>query len=98
MTRKDDNSCEIDVGLTGNDIKTRYRSHTSFRTQTKINSTELSTHIWELKDKEINYEISWRILSRANTYDSATKRCNFNMPTRKVYYLSTEKMYTEQMK
>ena len=46
-----------------------------FGPKQKRNSTELSKYIWELKDKEIDYEISWRILSRTNTYSSATKRC-----------------------
>ena len=39
-------------------------------------STELSKHIWTLKDNCIDHFISWRILSSHSPYSSASKRCN----------------------
>ena len=30
----------------------------SFKAETKRNSTELSKHIWQLKDRKLNYEIT----------------------------------------
>ena len=64
VTRKDNNTTETYIGLTENDFKTRYRNHTpSFRHAKPSNSTELSKHIWTLKDNNIEYFISWRILS-----------------------------------
>ena len=40
------------------------------------NSTELSKHIWTLKDSKIDHFFSWRILSSSSPYNSASKRCN----------------------
>lgn len=77
VTRKDNDTHETYVGLTENDFKTRYRNHTSsFRNASSRNSTELSKHIWQLKDKNIDHKITWRILARARPYSNASKRCN----------------------
>jgi len=77
VTRKDNNTSETYVGLTENSFKTRYRNHTaSFRHAKHRNSTELSKHVWTLKDNMIEYFISWRILSSHSAYNSTTKRCN----------------------
>ena len=60
-----------------NDFKTRYRNHTaSFRHAKHRNSTELSKHIWTLKDNNIDHTISWRIISSSSSYNSSNKRCN----------------------
>ena len=42
----------------------------------KRNSTELSKHIWNLKDNNLSYAIKWKILCRAPHYSNVTKRCN----------------------
>ena len=77
VTRKDNNTTETYIGLTENDFKTRYRNHTaSFRHAKHRNSTELSKHIWTLKDNNIKHFISWRILSSHSPYNSSSKRCN----------------------
>ena len=77
VTRKDNNTTETYIGLTENDFKTRYRNHTaSFRHAKHRNSTELSKHIWTLKDNNIEHFISWRILSSHSPYNSSSKRCN----------------------
>ena len=39
------------------------------------NSTELSNHTWELKDKKIDYTISWKIIDRAQPFNPSTKMC-----------------------
>ena len=77
VTRNDNNTAETYIGLTENDFKTRYRNHTaSFRHAKHKNSTELSKHIWTLKDNNIDHSISWRILSSSSSYNSSNKRCN----------------------
>ena len=64
VTRSDNNTTETYIGLTENDFKTRNRNHTaSFRHTRLRNSTEVSKHIWTLKDSNIKHVISWRILS-----------------------------------
>ena len=51
------------VGLATN-FKELYRNHTSFRHQSKRNETELSKHIWTLKDKNKPFTIKWRIIKQ----------------------------------
>ena len=59
VTRKDNNTTEIYIGLTENDFKTRYRNHTAFFRHAKHrNSTELSKRISTLKDNNIEHFIS----------------------------------------
>ena len=65
------------VGLTATDFKARYANHkASFKARAKSNSTELSKYIWQLKDSNTDYTISWKILCHASHYTNATKRCN----------------------
>ena len=45
-------------------------------TEKHRNSTELSKHIWTLKDNNIEHFISWRILSSHSPYNSSSKGCN----------------------
>lgn len=64
------------VGLATN-FKDRYRNHTSsFNNNHKRHETELSKHIWSLKDRNVGYQIKWRILRRCAPYNSRSKRCN----------------------
>ena len=72
VTRKDNNTTETYLGLTENE--TRYRNHTaSFRHAKHSNSTELSKHIWTLKDNRIEHFISWRRV-KATGLSEVTKR------------------------
>ena len=77
VKRNDNNTSETYIELTENPFKTRYRNHTaSFRHTKHRNSTELSKHVWSLKDNNIDYSISWRIISSSSSYNSSSKRCN----------------------
>ena len=65
------------IGLTEGTFKQRYNQHTlSLRNKKYANSTELSKHIWILKDNKIEYTINWSILTTAAAYNNKTKRCN----------------------
>ena len=48
----------------------------SFRHTKHRNSTELSKHVWSRKDNNIDYSISWCIISSSSSYNSSSKRCN----------------------
>ena len=81
----DNNTPETYIRLTETDSRTRHRIHTaSFRHAKHKNSTELSKHIWTLKNDNIDYSISWcvlsssspYVLSSSSPYDSSSKRCN----------------------
>ena len=77
VKRNDNNTSETYIGLTENAFKTTYRNHTASIRHTKHrNSTELSKHVWSLKDNNIDYSISWRIISSSSSYNSSSKRCN----------------------
>ena len=78
-------STETYVVLTATEFKTRWRNHQmSFKTESKKNDTELSKHLWQLKDQKKDFAISWKILAKAKSYSNLTKRCNL---------CSTEKFY-----
>ncbi len=47
------------VGLTSNSRFTNNK--TSFFYVKKKHATELSNHIWQLKDKNVDYEIMWKL-------------------------------------
>ena len=69
-------SSETYVGLTTN-FKERYRNHTaSFRHQSKRNETELSKHIWALKDNNKPFDIKWRIIKQCRPYSNVSNKCN----------------------
>lgn len=76
VSTADDQPDKHYVGLTQNTFKTRYANHTaSFRHINKRCDTELSKHVWKLKEKNINFNIKWRILKHASAYSNETKRC-----------------------
>lgn len=65
------------IGLTGTTFKQRLANHTqSFNNKTMSNASELSKHIWHLKNKGESYNLKWSIIQRAAPYNPATKRCN----------------------
>ena len=67
---------ETYVGLATN-FKERYRNHTaSFRHQSKRNDTELSKHIWALKDNNKPFDIKWRIIKQCRPYSNVSNKCN----------------------
>ena len=65
------------IGLTGDTFKTRWANHKStFKYSSKRVSTELSKYIWKLKDNNEEYDISWKTLKQAKSYNPASNRCN----------------------
>ena len=51
------------IGMTLPPFKTRWRNHkTDFKTESRRNATELSKHIWTLKEKDQTSTISYEIL------------------------------------
>ena len=62
------------VGLTAATFKARYANHkASFNFISKRNATELSKHIWQLKDNNSEYAIKWKILSQRTTFFQQNK-------------------------
>jgi len=87
-------SNETYVGFTATEFKTRWRNHQmSFKHESKRNDTELSKHLWRLKDEKKNFAISWKILAKGKSYSNLTKRCNL-CNTEKFYILYKPDMAT----
>ena len=65
------------IGLTGTSFKARLANHnTTFKNESKENSTALSQYIWELKRKKKKYHIKWEIVARAKKYSPGASKCN----------------------
>ena len=65
------------IGLTESTFKDRlYKHRNSFQDEKGRRSTELSKHIWNLKDKNTaQYSIEWSIIDKAAAYKNGSKRC-----------------------
>ena len=64
-------------GVAEGELKQRIACHqTSFRDEKYKNATELSKYVWELKLKDVDYELQWKILDKASPYRNGSKRCS----------------------
>ena len=62
-------------GTSEGEFKTRYNNHTkSFRHREFMNETELSKHVWNLKDHELDNNLSWEIHNKTSPYQCGSKR------------------------
>ena len=68
------------IGLTEPTFKTRWSNHNSnFKYVAYRHTTELSSHIWKLKDKgfsDSDIDISWSIEQRSSEYQCGSRRCD----------------------
>ena len=72
-----ENKSETYIGLTATSFKDRLANHkTSFKYASKSSSTSLARHIWDLKEKNINYTYSWKLIDRAQPFSPVTGVCN----------------------
>ena len=64
-------------GLSEPPFKFRYNNHTaSFRNKPKDKGTVLSKYIWQLKEGEKPYDITWSIAATAAPYRCGTRHCD----------------------
>ena len=76
VVRLDNNHVETYGGLTGDYFKGRWRGHNyDFSHPECRGNTVLAGYIWELKDSNIPFTITWDILGRAPSYNPVTKTC-----------------------
>ena len=72
------NITETYIGLTADPFKNRYGNHLkSFRHKKYISDSELSKHIWKLKDENKSYTISWKIIDRGNPLTLTQRFANY---------------------
>ncbi len=63
VATEDNRPVQTYVGLTENHFKTRFTNHkASFNHSSRRLSTELSKHVWQLKDGKMKFNLTWTIL------------------------------------
>ena len=63
------------IGMTSNTFKKRFYNHkTSFKDTSYAKSTELSKHIWNLKNKKRTFNIKWSILKHKHHLIAAAQK------------------------
>ena len=65
--------------ITKNTSKERYDGHSStFNNRDKSGKTTLAAHIWKLKDRGSNYNLSLSIIEKGKSFNpsTSTRRCN----------------------
>ena len=78
--RNKEDKIDTYIGLTSNSFKARLANHKqSFKNPKLRNATELSKRIWDLETmkKKSEYDISWKLISSATSYNSRNKKCHF---------------------
>ena len=77
------------IGLCDTTFKKRYRNHVcSFKNECYKNATELSKHIWSLKERKINYQIKWRKVKQAKSYSNVNKKM-YSLSMGEIFYNSS---------
>ena len=76
VLREDKQTSETYTGLTSRRFKDRYYEHTHDMNNQNQEGTSLSNYVWKLKNSGIPYKISWKILSKATSFNPSTKKCN----------------------
>jgi hypothetical protein len=81
-----DNRTDTYIGLTAKAFKDRWRNHkSSFKTRNPKNATGLSRYIWNLQDQKIDFEITWKIVSKGKPFNPVTNVCNLCL--REKYFI-----------
>ena len=73
------------IGCTEGPFKTRFNNHKqSMNKRSYSSATELSKYVWNLKDRDENFDISWKIVAKASPYICGSKKCDICL-TEKVF-------------
>ena len=71
-----DNNTSTYTGLTSNTFKKRFYAHRcTCENENHDNPTTLSSHVWNLKNKNKKYDIRWSIIDRAQDFNPVNKKC-----------------------
>ena len=75
------NNSFVYYGTSEGEFKSRYNNNkNSFRHCEYMNETELSKHVWNLKDHGLNNNLSWETHKKASPYQCGSKRCDLCLP------------------
>ena len=90
VVREDNQKTETYTGLTSRRFKDRFYEHTSDMNNRHYEGTSLSNYVWKLKDDGIPFKISWKILSKAASFNSSTKKCNLCLKEKYLIIFNSE--------
>ena len=77
MIADDNKPSSFYLGTSETAFKQRYNNHKkSFKYNTYEKDTEISKFIWDLKNRNINYEIKWSIIKCTHGHNSVRKSCS----------------------
>ena len=79
---------EYYTGATKNFKKRYYTHHASFVNDEHPNPTTLSKHIWNLKDRNIDFSMEWNVKDRAQHFNPNTGLCRLD--DKEKYYILME--------
>ena len=81
------------VGLCDTEFKLRYNNHRcSFNHEKYRDTTQLSKHIWNLKDQKAEFQIKWKQVKQARSYTNVSKKCNLCL-WEKYYIIANLRWY-----
>ena len=70
------NKTEFYTGIAGNSFKERWAGHnSSLRHSDQRHKTTLSNYIWDLKDSGTNFNLEWKLVQNAPTFNHTTGKC-----------------------
>ena len=76
VTEQPSGKIETYTGVTGRRFKQRlYEHRTDMRKVKNRTKSALSSHIWNLKDNGVDFEVSWSLKDRSSAYNPTTKKC-----------------------
>ena len=89
ITTEDDNNSTFYIGLTNRKFKERLYEHTGDKNNiARRHRTNLSNHIWDLKENNRSFNSTWSIMDRAPPFNPTNRKCRLCL--KEKYYI----MYT----
>ena len=73
------------IGLTSTEFKSRLAVHKHSFKNSDLNQTSLSQHIHELKNQNIEFNISWKIVDRGKPFSPVSSKCD--LCTKEKYHI-----------
>ena len=74
------------IGLCSTTFKLRYSNHKqSIKNINNRTQTMLSQYTWDLKDNNLEFNETWKLLATAKSYNPGTKTCN--LCSKEKYYI-----------
>ena len=85
---------EAYIGLAAITFYERHQNHkSSFKLRSHETKSELSKHLWQLKDKGIKYDLSWKIIDRAKKFTPTSNSCSL-CTLERFYLICRKDFYT----